>query len=110
MITALAAFTVNLSVENISGFKFWATLTIMERGNLVGSFLAYVAMNAALVTASVAITIYVGPAAAGSGIPEVKVRMFRYAAVPDATAEGTIIVGTGRVFESEFRRAVREAS
>ncbi|GLC67770.1 hypothetical protein PLESTF_000605500 [Pleodorina starrii] len=72
VITALAAFAVNLSVENISGFKFWATLTIMERGNLLGSFLAYVAMNAALVTGSVAITAYLGPAAAGSGIPDVK--------------------------------------
>ncbi|GIL91065.1 hypothetical protein Vretimale_9495 [Volvox reticuliferus] len=72
VITALAAFAVNLSVENISGFKFWATLTIMESGNLVGSFMAYVAMNAALVTASVAITLYIGPAAAGSGIPDVK--------------------------------------
>ncbi len=73
VITALAAFAVNVSVENISGFKHWATLTIMEGGDVMGSYLAYVAMNAALVTASVAITLYIGPAAAGSGIPDVKV-------------------------------------
>lgn len=75
MVTALAAFAVNLAVENISGFKFWATLTIMERGDVLGSYLAYTAMNAALVGASVAITLYVGPAAAGSGIADVKVRV-----------------------------------
>ncbi|PNW88649.1 hypothetical protein CHLRE_01g038700v5 [Chlamydomonas reinhardtii] len=72
VVTALAAFAVNLAVENISGFKFWATLTIMERGDVLGSYLAYTAMNAALVGASVAITLYVGPAAAGSGIADVK--------------------------------------
>ena len=32
MSTALAAFAVNLAVENISGFKFWLTLSMMERG------------------------------------------------------------------------------
>ncbi|KAG2444895.1 hypothetical protein HXX76_001631 [Chlamydomonas incerta] len=72
VVTALAAFAVNLAVENISGFKFWATLTIMERGDVLGSYLAYTAMNGALVTAGVAITAYLGPAAAGSGIADVK--------------------------------------
>ncbi|KAG2496165.1 hypothetical protein HYH03_005767 [Edaphochlamys debaryana] len=72
VVTALAAFAVNLAVENISGFKFWATLTIMESGDVLGSYLAYTAMNAALVTGAVAVTLYVGPAAAGSGIADVK--------------------------------------
>jgi hypothetical protein len=31
ILTALAAFIVNLSVENISGLKFGLTLAIMER-------------------------------------------------------------------------------
>lgn len=73
MITALAAFAVNISVENISGFKFWATLGVMERGHVFLSFLIYIAINAALVTLSVAVTVHFGPAAAGSGIADVKV-------------------------------------
>lgn len=73
-ITALAAFAVNISVENISGFKFWATLGVLERGHVFGSFLIYTAINAALVVLSVAVTVYIGPAAAGSGIADVKVR------------------------------------
>ena len=40
----------------------------------MGSLLTYVSCNAALVLASVAITVFIGPAAAGSGIADVKVR------------------------------------
>ena len=35
VVTATAAFTVNLGVENIAGFKFWAALTVMERSGCV---------------------------------------------------------------------------
>ncbi len=75
MITAVAAFAVNVSVENISGFKFWATLLLISKGYVTLSFLVYLAINTALVFTAVAITTYVGPAAAGSGIAEVKVRL-----------------------------------
>lgn len=61
-------------MENIAGFKFWAVLTMMERGWLGGSFLVYAAINLVLVMASVMLTVYWSPAAAGSGIAEVKVR------------------------------------
>lgn len=37
--TAIAAFAVNVSVENIAGFKFWATLSLLEKGYVGGSFL-----------------------------------------------------------------------
>lgn len=73
IITAGCAFAVNLGVENISGYKFWATLTLLERGQAVASYLVYVVTNCTLVAASVYITVYYGPAAAGSGIAEVKV-------------------------------------
>ena len=73
MIVAFFAFAVNLSVENIAGFKFWATLTLLARGHPVWSFLTYVGANAALVGAATALTVYYAPAAAGSGIAEVKV-------------------------------------
>ena len=39
----------------------------------LGAFLLYATINAALVFGSVAITVFLGPAAAGSGISEVKV-------------------------------------
>lgn len=74
LITAACAFAVNLGVENISGYKFWATLTLLERGQAFASYLVYVLINCSLVAASVYITVYHGPAAAGSGIAEVKVR------------------------------------
>lgn len=71
--TAIAAFAVNIGVENISGFKFWAVLTIASQGSYLASFLVYVVINAVLVTSAVALTVYVAPAASGSGIAEVKV-------------------------------------
>ena len=71
-VTAIAAFVVNLGVENISGFKFWATLTILQRSGYLSSFLLYASINATLVLASVCFTLFVGPEAAGSGIPQVK--------------------------------------
>jgi chloride channel 7 len=73
VITAAAAFAVNLGVENISGFKFWATLTLLERGQPVASFLVYALINCALIGVSVYVTVNYAPAAAGSGIAEVKV-------------------------------------
>jgi chloride channel 7 len=73
VITAAAAFAVNLGVENISGFKFWATLTLLERGQPVASFLVYALVNCTLIGVSVYITVNYAPAAAGSGIAEVKV-------------------------------------
>ncbi|KAI8468319.1 MAG: chloride channel [Monoraphidium minutum] len=70
--TAGAAFAVNYGVENISGFKFRLTLQLLGRGHAAGSFAVYAAINAALVLAGTALTVYVAPAAAGSGIAEVK--------------------------------------
>lgn len=71
--TAIAAFAVNIGVENISGFKFWAVLTIASQGSYFASFLIYAVINAVLVTSAVALTVYAAPAASGSGIAEVKV-------------------------------------
>mmetsp|Transcript_13825 Transcript_13825/g.37368 ORF Transcript_13825/g.37368 Transcript_13825/m.37368 type:complete len:858 (-) Transcript_13825:79-2652(-) len=72
VITGIAAFAVNVSVENISGFKFWATLSLMNKGHIALSFLVYFSISTVLVFCAVALTAYVGPAAAGSGIAEVK--------------------------------------
>ena len=73
--TGAAAFAVNTAVENISGFKFWAMLSLINRsGNLVWAFILYILINATLVACAVLVTLHLGPAAAGSGIAEVKVR------------------------------------
>lgn len=71
----MAAFAVNLGVENISGLKFWVTLTMLERGWTVASLVVYAAMNLVLVLSSIYITITYAPAAAGSGIADVKVSL-----------------------------------
>lgn len=67
----------NFGVENIAGFKFWATLTLLERKQAFASYLVYVLINCSLIVGSVALTVLVAPAAAGSGIAEVKVRKGR---------------------------------
>eukprot|EP00879_Flechtneria_rotunda_P004562 GHRR01004817.1.p1 GENE.GHRR01004817.1~~GHRR01004817.1.p1 ORF type:complete len:654 (+),score=198.62 GHRR01004817.1:480-2441(+) len=72
VITAAAAFAVNLGVENISGFKFWATLTLLNRDQVFASYLVYVLINCSLVGLSAFVTLHYAPAAAGSGIAEVK--------------------------------------
>jgi len=73
LITAAASFAVNYGVENISGFKFKATLTLLASGHALASFVVYCAINAALVLTAVLLTTQIAPAAAGSGIAEVKV-------------------------------------
>lgn len=62
-------------VENIAGFKFWVTLTLLEHNQAFASYLVYVLINCSLIVGSVALTVMVAPAAAGSGIAEVKVNL-----------------------------------
>ncbi|XP_031488342.1 chloride channel protein CLC-d isoform X1 [Nymphaea colorata] len=69
--TGLAAFFINLAVENFSGWKFAATFSIIQHSYLAG-FLVYMLFNLALVLSSVYIVTRFAPAAAGSGIPEIK--------------------------------------
>lgn len=69
--TAVIAFCVNVGVENIAGLKFWATLRVMS-GSMFASYLIYTMANCLLVWGSAAVVVYYGPAAAGSGIPDVK--------------------------------------
>ncbi|CAN6454039.1 unnamed protein product [Victoria cruziana] len=69
--TGLAAFFINLAVENFSGWKFAATFSIIQHSYLAG-FLVYVLFNLVLVLSSVYTVTRFAPAAAGSGIPEIK--------------------------------------
>ncbi|KAG0554790.1 hypothetical protein KC19_12G119300 [Ceratodon purpureus] len=69
--TGLAAFFINIAVENFSGWKFAATFALMEYHFFLG-LVVYIAFNAALVFSSALIVTQFAPAAAGSGIPEIK--------------------------------------
>ncbi len=69
--TGLAAIFINLAVENFSGWKYAATFAIIQHSYFVG-FFVYIVFNLALVFSSVYIVTNFAPAAAGSGIPEIK--------------------------------------
>ncbi|KAI3985944.1 hypothetical protein MKX01_039026 [Papaver californicum] len=69
--TGLAAVFINIAVENFAGWKFAATFAIIQKSYLLG-FLVYILINLALVFSSVCIITQFAPAAAGSGIPEIK--------------------------------------
>ncbi|KAJ3673130.1 hypothetical protein LUZ60_006504 [Juncus effusus] len=69
--TGFAAVFINLAVENFSGWKYTATFTIIQHSYLAG-YLVFVLFNLALVFSSVFIVTHFAPAAAGSGIPEIK--------------------------------------
>ncbi|XXG48540.1 hypothetical protein AAC387_Pa02g2961 [Persea americana] len=69
--TAYAAIFINLAVENFAGWKFSATFAIIQHSYIAG-FIVYILINLALVFSSVFIVTQFAPAAAGSGIPEIK--------------------------------------
>ncbi|XP_020258097.1 chloride channel protein CLC-d isoform X2 [Asparagus officinalis] len=69
--TGVAAVFINLAVENFSGWKYAATFSIIQHSYFAG-FLVFVMFNLALVFSSVYIITQFAPAAAGSGIPEIK--------------------------------------
>lgn len=69
----VAAFgiIVNVGVENLAGTKFSWTLSIMEDSYFM-SFCVYACFNCMLVVCASSMVVFWGPAAAGSGIPDVK--------------------------------------
>ncbi|KAL6535313.1 hypothetical protein OROMI_026687 [Orobanche minor] len=69
--TALCAVCINISVENFAGWKYSLTFNIIQKSYFAG-FLVYTFINLALVLSSVYIVTQFAPAAAGSGIPEIK--------------------------------------
>ncbi|CAM8918267.1 unnamed protein product [Rhodiola kirilowii] len=69
--TGFAAVFINISVENFAGWKFELTFSIIQKSYFAG-FIVYVLINLALVYSSVYIVTHFAPAAAGSGIPEIK--------------------------------------
>ncbi|XWS11548.1 hypothetical protein CRYUN_Cryun37aG0007800 [Craigia yunnanensis] len=70
--TGLVGFFNNLAVENIAGFKLLLTNNLMLKDKYYQAFAAYTGCNIVLAVAAAALCAYIAPAAAGSGIPEVK--------------------------------------
>ena len=71
-LTGFFAFIINLSVENIAGFKFHTTNKLSESSTFV-AFCFYMFCDVFLTMIATFLTTFVSPAAAGSGIPDVKV-------------------------------------
>ncbi|OVA11617.1 CBS domain [Macleaya cordata] len=70
--TGIVGFCNNLGVENIAGFKLMLTSNLMFKQKYYQAFVAYAGCNVVLAVAAGILCAYVAPAAAGSGIPEVK--------------------------------------
>ncbi|TYH99471.1 hypothetical protein ES332_A11G068900v1 [Gossypium tomentosum] len=70
--TGLVGIFNNIAVENISGFKLLMTTKLMLEHKYYKAFAALAGCNLALAAAAAALCAYIAPAAAGSGIPEVK--------------------------------------
>ncbi|GMI97651.1 chloride channel G [Hibiscus trionum] len=69
---SLVGFFNNLAVENIAGVKFVVTSNMMLDRRHGMAFLVFSVLNLLLTLFAVIITALISPAAAGSGIPEVK--------------------------------------
>ncbi|CAH2079881.1 unnamed protein product [Thlaspi arvense] len=70
IIVSLIGFANNLAVENLAGVKFVITSNMMLAGSM--GFFVFTVTNLLLTLFASVITAFVAPAAAGSGIPEVK--------------------------------------
>ena len=70
--TALVAQLINLTVENVAGTKFLTTSSLLSTHGGAVSFLFFVSVNLALTSCSATVTALYAPAAAGSGIGDVK--------------------------------------
>ncbi|KAJ0977234.1 hypothetical protein J5N97_012708 [Dioscorea zingiberensis] len=70
--TGFVGFFNNLAVENIAGFKLLQTSNLMLERRFFEAFVAFAGCNLILAALAAALCAYIAPAAAGSGIPEVK--------------------------------------
>ncbi|KAL2254274.1 chloride channel protein CLC-c [Sesamum indicum] len=72
LFTGLVGFFNNIAVENIAGFKLLLTSNLMLNAKYFQAFAAYAGINVILAFSAAALCAFIAPAAAGSGIPEVK--------------------------------------
>lgn len=72
LVVSLVGFLINLGVENVAGMKFVITSNMMLEKRYWTAFFVFAASNFGLTLFASLFTALVSPAAAGSGIPEVK--------------------------------------
>ncbi|XP_042518001.1 putative chloride channel-like protein CLC-g isoform X1 [Macadamia integrifolia] len=72
ILAGLVGFFNNLAVENVAGMKFVITSNMMLEHRYAMAFAVFAICNFVLILFSSIITTFLAPAAAGSGIPEVK--------------------------------------
>ncbi|KAJ3675314.1 hypothetical protein LUZ60_004356 [Juncus effusus] len=72
LITGFVGFFNNLAVENIAGFKLLLTSNLVLHNRYILAFFTFAGINVILAGLAAALCAYIAPAAAGSGIPEVK--------------------------------------
>ncbi|CAN4110768.1 unnamed protein product [Withania somnifera] len=70
--TGLVGFFLNIAVENIAGFKLLLASDLMLEDKYFRAFAAFAGCNLVLATCAAILCAFIAPAAAGSGIPEVK--------------------------------------
>ncbi|KAE9620971.1 putative chloride channel, voltage gated [Lupinus albus] len=70
--TGAVGFFNSFAVENIAGSKLLMTASLMTKNKYYQAFLLYAGINMGLAAAAAALCAFIAPAAAGSGIPEVK--------------------------------------
>ncbi|XP_059656205.1 chloride channel protein CLC-c-like isoform X1 [Cornus florida] len=70
--TGLVGFFNNIAVENIAGLKLLLTTDLMSKQKYFKAFATFAGCNIGLAAAAAALCAFIAPAAAGSGIPEVK--------------------------------------
>ncbi|KAG7984518.1 hypothetical protein I3843_04G164600 [Carya illinoinensis] len=91
LIVSLVGFCNNLAVENIAGIKFVVTSNMMLESRYGMAFLVFSVSNLVLALFASMITAFIAPAAAGSGIPEVKAYLNGVDA-PDIFSLRTLVV------------------
>ncbi|KAG0492241.1 hypothetical protein HPP92_005639 [Vanilla planifolia] len=96
--TGIVGFFNNMAVENIAGFKLLQTSDLMLERRYFQAFVSYAGCNLILAAAASALCAYIAPAAAGSGIPEVKAYLNGIDA-PSILAPTTLFV---KIFGSIF--------
>lgn len=70
--TGLVGFFNNIAVENIAGYKLLLTSDLMSEHKYYKAFAVFAGCNICLAASAAALCAFIAPAAAGSGIPEVK--------------------------------------
>ncbi|KAK9706221.1 hypothetical protein RND81_07G111700 [Saponaria officinalis] len=88
---SLLGFFTNLAVENVAGMKFVITSNMMLHNKHQTAFFVFTGYNLGLTLFASLITALIAPAAAGSGIPEVKAYL-NGVDVPEIFSLKTLIV------------------